>query len=61
MTQQKLKQSNEAQRFISEIPVGRHGVPEDIAGAALFLACADSDFITGHNLVVDGGQSCKVI
>jgi len=61
MTQQKLKQSNEAQRFISEIPVGRHGVPADIAGAALFLAGTDSDFITGHNLVVDGGQSCKVI
>lgn len=61
MTQQKLKESGEAQRFINEIPVGRHGVPSDIAGAALFLASADSDFITGHNLVVDGGQSCKVI
>jgi NAD(P)-dependent dehydrogenase (short-subunit alcohol dehydrogenase family) len=61
MTQQKLKESKEAQRFINEIPVGRHGAPADIAGAALFLAGADSDFITGHNLVVDGGQSCKVV
>lgn len=61
MTQQKLKDSKEAQRFINEIPVGRHGVPADIAGAAFFLASADSDFITGHNLVVDGGQSCKVL
>ena len=61
MTQHKLKESKEAQRFINEIPVGRHGAPADIAGAALFLAGADSDFITGHNLVVDGGQSCKVV
>ena len=61
MTQHKLKESKEAQRFINEIPVGRHGAPADIAGAALFLAGADSDFITGHNLVVDGGQSCRVI
>ena len=60
MTQHKLKESKEAQRFINEIPVGRHGAPADIAGAALFLAGADSDFITGHNLVVDGGQSCRI-
>jgi NAD(P)-dependent dehydrogenase (short-subunit alcohol dehydrogenase family) len=36
-------------------PMGRAGEPEDIAGAALFLASDDSAFITGHNLVIDGG------
>ncbi len=35
--------------------VGRTGLPEDIAHAAVFLASAESSFVTGHNMVVDGG------
>jgi NAD(P)-dependent dehydrogenase (short-subunit alcohol dehydrogenase family) len=35
--------------------IGRLGVPEDIAGAALFLASDASRFITGQTLVIDGG------
>jgi 3-oxoacyl-[acyl-carrier protein] reductase len=31
--------------------------PEDLVGACLFLASADSDFITGQSLVVDGGSA----
>ena len=61
MTRHKINESKNEQRFVREIPVGRLGTPSDIAGAALFFASADSDFISGHNLVVDGGQSCKVI
>jgi len=38
------------------IPVGRLGVPEDVAGPATFLASRDADFITGVLLLVDGGQ-----
>jgi NAD(P)-dependent dehydrogenase (short-subunit alcohol dehydrogenase family) len=38
-------------------PVGRIGEPEDIAAAVAFLGSADADFITGQNLVVDGGRS----
>jgi len=34
---------------------GRLGTPEDQAKAVLFLACDDSEFIYGHNLLVDGG------
>jgi NAD(P)-dependent dehydrogenase (short-subunit alcohol dehydrogenase family) len=37
--------------------VGRLGVPEDVAGAALFLASDASRFITGQTLVIDGGAS----
>jgi len=36
-------------------PLGRSGVPEDIARAALWLASDDSSFVNGHPLVVDGG------
>jgi len=36
-------------------PMGRIGKPEEIARAALFLACEDSSFMTGAVLVVDGG------
>jgi len=40
---------------LSRIPLGRTGVPEDLAGAAVFLASDASDYITGHIINVDGG------
>jgi 3-oxoacyl-[acyl-carrier protein] reductase len=42
---------------LTEIPLRRLGQPEDVAGAAAFLASSDADWITGHTLVVDGGMS----
>jgi NAD(P)-dependent dehydrogenase (short-subunit alcohol dehydrogenase family) len=42
-----------------QIPLHRDGQPEDVAGAALFLASEDSAYVTGHNLVVDGGYTAK--
>lgn len=36
-------------------PLGRLGTPEDIAFAALYLACDESSFVTGSELVIDGG------
>jgi NAD(P)-dependent dehydrogenase (short-subunit alcohol dehydrogenase family) len=38
-------------------PLGRSGLPVDIANAALWLASSESSFVTGHALVVDGGLS----
>ncbi|HHV62675.1 MAG TPA: glucose 1-dehydrogenase [Firmicutes bacterium] len=42
-------------------PVGRVGRPEDVARACVFLASDDAGFITGANLVVDGGMTVKMI
>lgn len=41
---------------LAKIPFGRFGTPEEIAHAALFLASPWAAWITGHTLVVDGGQ-----
>lgn len=41
--------------IISRTPAGRWGNPEDLSGAAIFLASKASDFVNGHILYVDGG------
>jgi len=47
----------EKKRLVGEeVPLGRMGVPGDLTGAALFLASADSDYITAQTLNVDGGN-----
>ena len=42
-------------QILDRIPAGRWGTPEDLAGAAVFLASAASDYVHGHILAVDGG------
>jgi len=44
-----------ARQILERIPAGRWGKPEDLAGAAVFLASPASDYVHGHVLVVDGG------
>ena len=39
-----------------DVPYGRMGLPEDLAGAAVFLASSDSDYVVAQTLNVDGGQ-----
>jgi 2-deoxy-D-gluconate 3-dehydrogenase len=46
-------------QILERIPAGRWGEPEDIAGAAVFLASAASDFVTGEVLTVDGGWMAR--
>ena len=45
------------QAVAAQIPVGRIGRPEEVASAVLFLATAESSFIAGAELVVDGGMT----
>jgi NAD(P)-dependent dehydrogenase (short-subunit alcohol dehydrogenase family) len=41
--------------FVKKAALGRHGQPEDVAGAAVFLASEASAYVTGQVLIVDGG------
>ncbi len=57
---QPLRQNKDRERAISDrIPAGRWGKPEDLAGAAVFLASSASDYVNGHVLVVDGGWMAR--
>jgi 2-deoxy-D-gluconate 3-dehydrogenase len=47
------------ERVLARTPAGRWGVPEDLAGVAVFLASPASDFITGAAIPVDGGYSAQ--
>jgi 2-deoxy-D-gluconate 3-dehydrogenase len=55
LTADLFKDEERTKWVLSKIPLGRTGVPEDLAGAAVFLASEASDYITGQILNVDGG------
>jgi NAD(P)-dependent dehydrogenase (short-subunit alcohol dehydrogenase family) len=56
LTEPFLKNPKFMRKYRNLIPVGRVGVPEDIAGPATFLASRDADYVNGVLLFVDGGQ-----
>jgi NAD(P)-dependent dehydrogenase (short-subunit alcohol dehydrogenase family) len=41
------------------LPLKRFAMPDEIARVVLFLACDDSSFVTGHTLLVDGGNTAQ--
>jgi 3-oxoacyl-[acyl-carrier protein] reductase len=55
MTQPLLQDPAAAEKRLARFALGRYGSPEEIAPAFTFLACGDSDYITGQILCVDGG------
>ncbi|RTE10526.1 SDR family NAD(P)-dependent oxidoreductase [Paenibacillus whitsoniae] len=46
--------------YVKTIPLQRVGQPDDIADAALFMASDESRYMTGHCMVIDGGQIIKL-
>jgi NAD(P)-dependent dehydrogenase (short-subunit alcohol dehydrogenase family) len=55
LSEHRLAQPEQVERYRQIVPWGRVGQPDEIAGAALYLASADSSYVTGVMLVVDGG------
>jgi gluconate 5-dehydrogenase len=53
----KLVLEHAGDEFVKGIPLGRFGGPDDLKGAVAFLASPASGYVTGHVLIVDGGQS----
>jgi NAD(P)-dependent dehydrogenase (short-subunit alcohol dehydrogenase family) len=45
------------QAMLARTPLGRHGEPDDIAGAALFLSSSAAAWLTGQVIAVDGGYT----
>jgi len=56
MTKQIVENDEMTKFTISQIPRGRMGVPEDIAGTAIFLCSRASSWLTGQTIVLDGGM-----
>lgn len=59
MTRSMLDDEATKKMLLENTPAGRFGKTEDIGNAAVFLALDESSFITGHNLVVDGGWTAR--
>jgi 3-oxoacyl-[acyl-carrier protein] reductase len=56
LTQSAIDNPEWVKGYLPKIPMQRFGKPEEVAAAVAYLASTDSGFITGNQLVIDGGQ-----
>jgi NAD(P)-dependent dehydrogenase (short-subunit alcohol dehydrogenase family) len=54
-----LENKEKVNNMLRHVPLSRVGKPNDLAGAILFLASKASDYVTGHDLLVDGGYRLR--
>ena len=59
MTERRRSDPAQKELMISRIPLGRYGEPDEVAYCVLFLASDESSFVTGSELVVDGGWTAQ--
>src|SRR5207253_8570626 len=59
MTEARRKDPEAVALTVSRIPLGRYGAPEEVAYGVLYLACDESSFVTGAELVIDGGWTAQ--
>lgn len=59
LTQPVLSQPDRLERILARTPMGRVGKPEEVAGIVAFLAMDHAAYITGQNILVDGGMRSK--
>jgi Tropinone reductase 1 len=59
LTEPVLSQPDRLERILSRTPMSRVGKPEEVAGIVAFLAMDQAGYITGQNILVDGGLTSK--
>lgn len=59
LTEPVLSQPARLERILARTPMGRVGTPEEVAGLVAFLAMDQAGYITGQNVLVDGGLTSK--
>jgi cyclopentanol dehydrogenase len=59
MTERRRADPAQAQLMVSRIPLGRYGEPDEVAYGVLYLASDEAAFVTGSELVIDGGWTAQ--
>jgi NAD(P)-dependent dehydrogenase (short-subunit alcohol dehydrogenase family) len=59
MTEARRADPGHYEFMVSRVPLGRYGEPDEVAYGVLYLASDESSFVTGSELVIDGGWTAQ--